>query len=214
MSRVRTLPPTERGAENPDSASAGRENSRGAGRGARGASGGAPTRPGRPGEQKAGWGPRPPAPSRRPGPYPKTTALTDPVPPPACGARRPRSCLQTDGRTDGPTAPGSAAQRGPSAGPLAPPIVKGPAGRFRVQSQRRATRGPAAANRVSRYSGVGQSRPIRTRDTAGSGGAGQSALGAGPRCSSRPRCNARWRGLAGRWRPGLLAASSLSAGPG
>lgn len=204
MSRVRRLPPTGRGAENPDSASAARTPAE-QGPELAAPPAGSPTRPGRPGEQKAGWGPRPlhpaagPALTRRPQPSQTPSRGRS-----AGSAGPAHACRRTDGRT----APDSEAQLGPSAGPLAPPIVKGPAGRFRVQSQRRATRGPAAANRVSRYSGVRQNRPIRTRDTAGSGGTGQSALGAGPRFRSRPRCNARWRGLAVRSHPGLLAASS------
>lgn len=87
-----------------------------------------------------------------------TAALTGPAPP-ACGGRRPRSCC-------GQSAAKRRPQLGPSAGALAPPIVKGPAG----GSAYKASAGAHAAPPL----------PISSRDTAGSSGAVQWAAVPGP----------------------------------
>lgn len=123
-------------------------------------------RPGRAGSapRPRDWCPRPGLLGRTAALLPGTAAFTAPAPP-ACGERRPRSCCGQSAATRGP-------QLRPSAGALAPPIVKGPAG----GSAYKASAGhmqPCTANLVSRYSGVAPSRPI----------GGQ----AGPRCSARRR---------------------------
>lgn len=97
-------------------------------------------------------------PAGLPGPrgfLPGTAALTAPARP-AFAGRRQRSCR---GRSAAKPPP----QLGPSTRALAPPIVKRTGRRLAVQSQRRGTGRPAL--------------PIRSRDTAGSRRAIQSAAG-------------------------------------
>lgn len=140
----------------------------------------------RKGEQKAGpggSGVRRPA-QARPAPRrprsPGTAAFTVPAPP-ARGGRRLGACC-------GRSAAGRRPQLRPGAGALAPPIVKRTGRRPRVQSQRGGASGPAAANPVSRYSGVAPAPSNRRPSRAQVQRPATAAVGRGRAAGSGRRC--------------------------